>query len=72
VAHTEGSAGPLWKKSSQSSHAGNCVEVAALPEGVIGVRDSKESGPGRTVLAFSRAGWDCFLAGIKAGGLDLP
>lgn len=72
MADAEGSAGPHWKKSSRSSHAGNCVEVAALPEGAIGVRDSKESGPDRAVLALSRAGWDCFLLGIRAGEFELP
>jgi len=72
VADTEGSAGPHWKKSSWSSHAGNCVEVAALPEGAIGVRDSKDSGAGCPVLSFSRADWDGFLAGIRAGEFDLP
>jgi Domain of unknown function (DUF397) len=72
VADTGGSAGPRWKKSSRSSHAGNCVEVAALPEDVIGVRDSKDSGPGCAVLSFSRTDWDRFLAGIRAGEFDLP
>ena len=71
MADTDGSAGPHWKKSSRSSHAGNCVEVAAMPEDVIGVRDSKESGADRTVLAFSRAGWDDFLMGIRAREFDL-
>jgi hypothetical protein len=72
VADAKGSAGPRWKKSSRSSHAGNCVEVAALPEGAVGVRDSKESGPDRAVLALSRAGWDDFLAGVRAGEFELP
>jgi hypothetical protein len=71
MADAEGSAGPHWKKSSWSSHAGNCVEVAALPEGVIGVRDSKETGADRVVLAFSCADWDCFLTGVRAGEFDL-
>jgi hypothetical protein len=71
VADAEGSAGPHWRKSSRSSQAGNCVEVAALPEGVIGVRDSKENGPDRAVLALSRAGWDCFLVGVRAGEFEL-
>jgi Domain of unknown function (DUF397) len=46
--------------------------VAALPEDAIGVRDSKDSGPGCAVLSFSRTNWDRFLAGIKAGEFDLP
>ncbi len=64
-------AGTIWKKSSRSSHAGNCVEVAELPEGAIGVRDSKDTGPGSAVLTLSRAAWNGFLVGIKAGEFDL-
>jgi hypothetical protein len=30
-----------WRKSKHSSDEGECVEVAALPTGTIGVRDSK-------------------------------
>lgn len=59
-------AGVEWKKSSWSTHAGNCVEVAGLPGQAVGIRDSKESGPARTVLIFSRPAWDGFLAGIRA------
>jgi len=33
----------IWRKSSRSSASGsNCVEVAALTGGTIGVRDSKD------------------------------
>ena len=43
--------GSYWIKSSLSYANGNCVEVASLPEGGIGVRDSKDSaGP---VLRFT-------------------
>jgi Domain of unknown function (DUF397) len=71
MADAEGSAGPHWKKSSWSSHAGNCVEVATLPEGIIGVRDSKQNGADRAVLTFSRAAWDRFLMGVRAAEFDL-
>jgi hypothetical protein len=30
-----------WRKSSHSHSSGECVEVAALSSGMIGVRDSK-------------------------------
>ena len=45
------SAGLSWIKSSFSFSNGNCVEVASLPDGGVGVRDSKDqSGP---VLQFT-------------------
>jgi Domain of unknown function (DUF397) len=63
--------GPVWRKSSLSTHAGNCVEVAHLPQGGVGVRDSKDTGPGRVVLAFARPAWDGFLAEVKSGEFGL-
>ncbi|MET8047454.1 MULTISPECIES: DUF397 domain-containing protein [unclassified Streptosporangium] len=58
-----------WKKSSLSSVNGNCVEVAALDGGHMGVRDSKErSGP---VLVFTREEWGIFVGAIKKDGLHL-
>jgi Domain of unknown function (DUF397) len=30
-----------WVKSSRSFANGNCVEAATLPDGLIGIRDSK-------------------------------
>lgn len=41
-----------WRKSSHSHDSGECVEVAALPYGVVGVRDSKD--PHGPVLTLSR------------------
>jgi hypothetical protein len=39
-----------WRKSSHSNDLGECVEVAALPAGAVGVRDSKDpDGPHQTV-----------------------
>jgi Domain of unknown function (DUF397) len=48
-----------WVKSSQSFSNGNCVEAAALPGEIVGVRDSKDpSGP---VLRFAPDEWLAFL-----------
>ena len=55
-----------WRKSSYSGYNGNCVEVADLAAGRIGVRDSK-AGAGSPVLEFARADWAAFLASVKAG-----
>jgi hypothetical protein len=50
-----------WRKSSRSSQANNCVEVAVHPAGAA-VRDSKNtSGP---VLTFLPREWSVFLRGL--------
>lgn len=55
--------GLTWRKSSYSTPQGNCVEVAATPNGEIAVRDSKQAlGP---VLTFTPAAWRALTAGIK-------
>jgi hypothetical protein len=46
---------------------GNCVEVAALPGGLIGIRDSKNAAASAPVLRFDRAEWEAFLEGVAAG-----
>jgi hypothetical protein len=57
-----------WTKSSLSFSNGNCVEVASLPDGEIGVRDSKDSeGP---VLRFTPSEWHAFLGGARNGEFD--
>lgn len=55
-----------WRKSSYSGYNGNCVEVADLAAGRIGVRDSK-AGAGSPVLEFARADWAAFVTSVKAG-----
>jgi Domain of unknown function (DUF397) len=55
-----------WRKSSYSGYNGNCVEVADLGAGRIGVRDSK-AGAGSPVLQFSRADWAAFLVSFTDG-----
>lgn len=57
-----------WIKSSLSFSNGNCVEVASLSRGEIGVRDSKDSeGP---VLRFTPDEWHAFLGGVQNGEFD--
>jgi hypothetical protein len=57
-----------WIKSSLSYANGNCVEVASLPRGTVGVRNSRDAtGP---VLVFTPDEWHCFLGGVRNGEFD--
>jgi hypothetical protein len=57
-----------WIKSSLSLAQGSCVEVAGMPDGGVGVRDSKDpSGP---VLRFTVDEWRAFLGGARNGEFD--
>jgi hypothetical protein len=51
------------------SHAnGNCVEIADLSDGQVGIRDSKDvTGP---VLGIPSSEWKAFLGGIRNGEFD--
>jgi hypothetical protein len=57
-----------WIKSSLSFSNSNCVEVASLPDGEIGVRDSKN--PDGAVLRFTADEWNAFLGGVRNGEFD--
>jgi hypothetical protein len=53
---------PRWVKSTWSLSNGNCVEVANLPGGAVGVRDSKDcAGP---VLNFDPRQWQTFVTNV--------
>lgn len=61
-------AGANWVKSSLSGANGDCVEVAKLSTGHIGVRDSKDTkGP---ILRFTDREWEAFLGGARKGEFD--
>jgi Domain of unknown function (DUF397) len=56
-----------WRKSSWSGgNGGQCVEVAVLGGGSVGVRDSKDGGRG-PILIFTSREWNAFI-GVAADG----
>jgi hypothetical protein len=57
-----------WVKSSLSFSNGNCVEVASLADGGVGVRNSRDAGG--SVLAFTPDEWHAFLGGVRNGEFD--
>jgi Domain of unknown function (DUF397) len=55
----------VWRKSSHSDNAGNCVEVAGGLTWRVAVRDSKN--PGGPALVFARGTWATFIAQVRRG-----
>jgi hypothetical protein len=60
--------GLRWRKSTASQANGSCVEMAAMSDGSIAVRDSKN--PTGGMLVFTRAEIHAWLAGVKDGEFD--
>jgi len=58
----------IWVKSSLSFSNGNCVEVASLAGGEIGVRNSRD--PGGPVLRFTPREWGTFVGRARFGEFD--
>jgi hypothetical protein len=57
-----------WRTSSFSGNNGTCVEVAALPDGHIAVRNSNR--PDDATILFTHAELNTWISGIKAGEFD--
>ncbi|AVH21446.1 DUF397 domain-containing protein [Nocardia cyriacigeorgica] len=53
-------AGAQWFTSTRTSGGKDCVEVAHLRNGLVGVRDSKN--PNGPALVFTPSQWDAFTA----------
>jgi hypothetical protein len=53
----------VWVRSSFSFANGNCVEIARLPGGCVGIRDSKH--PEGAMLAVTPDAWEAFIAGAR-------
>ncbi|MFE3254196.1 DUF397 domain-containing protein [Nocardia sp. NPDC059091] len=60
----------LWFKSSHSGSQSDCVEVAHLDGGMVGVRDSKN--PTGPALVFGPGEWDAFTSGVVGGKFGHP
>lgn len=56
-----------FKKSTACPSCKTCVTVAHK-EGVIAVRDSKDSS--KMTLNFNKDEWQAFVAGVKSGEFD--
>ena len=59
---------PEWVKSSLSFANGNCVEVANLSGGAVGVRNSRDTAG--AVLRFTPDEWHAFIGGVQNGEFD--
>ncbi|MBL1075335.1 DUF397 domain-containing protein [Nocardia sp. 2] len=59
-----------WFTSSYSQGGQECVEVAFLGGGMVGVRDSKDAGG--PALVFTPDQWDAFASRAGSGEFDPP
>ncbi|HEY2315442.1 MAG TPA: DUF397 domain-containing protein [Streptosporangiaceae bacterium] len=57
-----------WRKSSASNPSGNCVELAALSDGRVAVRNSRQ--PDGPALVYTRGEVAAFLVGVRNGEFD--
>jgi hypothetical protein len=60
--------GVVWQKSRHSNANGTCVEMAALPDGDVAVRNSRF--PDGPALIYTRAEIESLILGVKDGEFD--
>jgi hypothetical protein len=58
----------IWQKSGRSGPNGNCVECAALPDGGVAVRNSRD--PQGPALVYTGAEIEAFILGVRDGDFD--
>lgn len=64
-------AGIQWQKSTRSqSNGGQCVEVGPLSDGSGRVALRHSQHPDTSVIVYTRAEWDAFLAGARDKEFD--
>ena len=57
-----------WRKATRSGADGDCLEVAPLPGGHIGIRDTER--PDQTPYVVRASVWRAFIDGAKNGEFD--
>ncbi|MBT2231253.1 DUF397 domain-containing protein [Nonomuraea sp. NEAU-A123] len=57
-----------WRKSSFSGDNGDCLEVAPLSAGRVGIRDTEQ--PDMQPYVVSASVWAAFMDGAKRGEFD--
>ncbi|MEV4285450.1 DUF397 domain-containing protein [Nonomuraea bangladeshensis] len=57
-----------WRKATRSGDSGDCLEVAPLAGGWVGIRDSEH--PEKPPYVVSRSVWNAFIDGAKKGEFD--
>ncbi|MFC6085088.1 DUF397 domain-containing protein [Sphaerisporangium aureirubrum] len=58
-----------WRKATKSGpNQGNCLEVAPLSGGRVGLRDTEA--PEKAPFVVSASVWDAFVDGAKKGEFD--
>lgn len=57
-----------WRKARRSHGGYECIEVALLPDGSIGMRNSRD--PNGAALVYTREEMSAFIAGAQAGEFD--
>lgn len=60
--------GVVWQKSRHSNANGQCVELAALPDGDVAVRNSRF--PDGPALIYTKAEIESLIVGMKNGEFD--
>nr|WP_043467301.1 DUF397 domain-containing protein [Kitasatospora sp. MBT66] len=68
IVNASGIPGIVWEKPEASGNQGNCFEFAALPDGNVGVRNSRF--PDGPALVYTRAEVAALVESAKAGQFD--